>query len=278
MNGMARFPVPLPRLWLWLWLWLGLALLCAAEARARPACLNDPARMHEIRVLDERQVSEMMDHFAVLPVPQRLHRMLRELVQASPRLRNGPAVHLLGFDDTELNAYAADHGLIVLTSALWSARENLSDDELAAVIAHELAHIEQRDALAEACAHLVRLSDDSLSIEAARERMAQEMFNPYSLLAREARMQLHEQEHQADRRGIELLRAVGRSPQAMVSVLAKLHGGGTPALNLLMGSTHPELRERLRRAQVAVDAVQSRPPPGHQRPGRVRDQSAPSSR
>lgn len=239
-------------------------------AAAQPGCLSDPVRMHEIRVLDERQVSEMMDHSAVLPVPQRLHRMLRELVQASPRLRNGPAIHLLGFDDTELNAYAADHGLIVLTSALWSARENLSDDELAAVIAHELAHIENRDALAEACASLARLRDDSLSIEAVRERMAQEFFNPYSMLAREARLQLHQQEHQADRRGIALLRAVGRKPQAMVSVLAKLHGGGTPALNLLMGSSHPELQERLRRAQAAVDAAQAVPEPARRGAGSSR--------
>lgn len=258
MYGLPRFPA----------LSLGLCalVLWPAGIAAQPACLHDPLRAHEIRVLDERQVSEMMDHHAVLPVPQRLHGMLRALVQASPRLRNGPSIHLLGFDDTELNAYAADHGLIVLTSALWSARENLSDDELAAVMAHELAHIEKRDALAEACAHLVRLRDDSLSIEAARDRMAQEMFNPYSLLAREARQQLHQQEHQADRRGIELLRAVGRNPQAMVSVLAKLHGGGTPALNLLMGSSHPELRERLQRAQAAVHAGPARVRQGAGRP------------
>lgn len=274
MNGMRRFPVVLPALLFG----ACAAALWPAGAAAQPACQSDPVRMHEIRVLDERQVSEMMDHYPVLPVPQRLHAMLRALVQASPLQRKGPAIHLLGFDDTELNAYAADHGLIVLTSALWSGRHNLSDDELAAVMAHELAHIENRDALSEACANLQRLQDPLLSVEAMRERMAQEMFNPNSHLARAARMQLDEQEHQADRRGIELLRAVGRNPQAMVSVLAKLHGGGTPALNLLMGSSHPELRERLRRAQAAVAAVPGKPPPRHQRRARGSDQPALSSR
>ena len=277
MYGMPRFPALL----------LGLCalVLWPAGAAAQTACLNSPARAHEIRVLDERQVSEMMDHAAVQPVPQRLHGMLRTLVQASPRLRQGPAIHLLGFEDPELNAYAADHGLIVLTSALWSARHNLSDDELAAVMAHELAHIERSDALAEACANLLRLRDESLSVEAVRERMAQELFNPYSHLAREARLLLHEQEHEADRRGIALLRAVGRNPQAMVTVLAKLHGGGTPALNLLMGSSHPELRERLQRAQAAVDASASKPRSNRQRSPRPdaqpigpRDQSVPPSR
>jgi hypothetical protein len=44
----------------------------------------------------------------------------------------------------------------------------------------------------------------------------------------------------------------------MVSVLAKIHGTTPSALNLLMGSTHPELRERLAKAQAAVDAVGKR--------------------
>jgi Zn-dependent protease with chaperone function len=246
MNGMSRFTAALLSL---------CALACwPTQATARDACMDDPRRAHELRVLDEAQVTDMMDSFEVIAVPERLHRMLARLVAASPRLRNGPAIHLLAFDDRELNAYAADHGLVILTSALWGAKENLSDDELAAVIAHELAHIERRDSLAEACAHLQRLKQPDLRIEEARERMGLEMLNPYSHLAREARRELHEQEHNADLRGIELLRRTGRNPQAMVSVLAKLHGNGTPGLNLLMGSTHPDVRERLQRAQAAADA------------------------
>jgi Zn-dependent protease with chaperone function len=259
MNGMRRF-------------WVVLLSLCAmafwpSQAAARDACLDDPKRAHELRVLDEAQITDMMDSFKVIAVPQRLHGMLAKLVAASPQLRNGPSIHLLAFEDTELNAYAADHGLVILTSALWSDKENLSDDELAAVIAHELAHIEKRDSLIEACANLQRLQQPDLRVEEARDRMAIEMFNPYSHIAREARRELHDQEHHADLRGIELLRRTGRNPQAMVSVLAKLHGNGTPVLNLLMGSTHPDVRERLQRAQAAVDAV-SKPPRAARSPSR----------
>jgi predicted Zn-dependent protease len=85
--------------------------------------------------------------------------------------------------------------------------------------------------------------------------MALEMFNPHSPLARAARQELHAQEHAADVRGIELLRAVGRDPMAMVSVLAKIHGTEASGLNLLMGSSHPDVRERLARARrAAADA------------------------
>ena len=251
MNGMARFLVGVSLVFLAGSAW-------AATPQARPACLEDPARAHELRVLDEAQITDLVAQSTLRAVPDKLLHMLRELVAASPRLRQGPAIHLLAYDDPELNAYAADHGLVILTSALWSAKENLSDDELAAVIAHELAHIERRDSLAEACAHLQRLKQPDLRIEEARERMGLEMLNPYSHLAREARRELHEQEHSADLRGIELLRRTGRNPQAMVSVLAKLHGNGTPGLNLLMGSTHPDVRERLQRAQVAAEAGAAR--------------------
>jgi Zn-dependent protease with chaperone function len=194
----------------------------------------------------------------VVPAPQRLHQMLTSLVAASGRLQQGPAVHLLAYEDKDLNAYAADHGMVILTSAMWSKKEDLSDDELAAVMAHELAHIEQRDSLVEACANLQRLGQPTLRIEEARERMAMARFNPHSALTRAAHQLLHEQEHAADRRAIELLHRVGRNPHAMVSVLAKIHGTTPSALNLLMGSTHPELRERLAKAQAAVDAVGKR--------------------
>jgi predicted Zn-dependent protease len=228
--------------------------LGGAPALAQDACLNDPARAHELRVLDEAQVIDLMDQYPVVAAPAKLHRLMASLVAASPRLRDGPSIHLLAYEDDELNAYGADHGLVILTSAMWSAKENLSDDELAAVIAHELAHIESHDSLVEACANLQRLAQPTLRIEDSREQMAREMFNPHSPMAHAARQELHAQEHAADIRGIELLRAVGRNPAAMVSVLAKIHGTEANGLNLLMGSSHPDVRERLARAQAAADA------------------------
>ncbi|MDZ4103499.1 MAG: M48 family metalloprotease [Hydrogenophaga sp.] len=253
MNSMVRF-----------FQVLGLTLvglLTSAAAMAQGTCVNESARAHELRVLDEIQITELMERFDVVAAPQRLHHMLANLVAASPRLRDGPAVHLLAYEDTDLNAYAADHGMVILTSAMWSEKEELSDDELAAVMAHELAHIEGHDSLVEACANLQRLGQPGMRFEDARDRMALEMFNPRSTLARAAQQQLHAQEHAADVRAIELLRAVGRSPQAMVSVLAKIHGTTPSALNLLMGTTHPELRARLAQAQAAVDAVNPVGPP-----------------
>jgi predicted Zn-dependent protease len=243
MNGMARF----------FSLVLG-GVLAASPALAREACVRDPARVHELRVLDEMELTDMVEQHPVLAVPETLHQMLRSLVAASPRLKAGPAIHLLAFDDPEYNAYAANHGLVILSSALWRGAAPLDEDELAAVIAHELAHIENHDALVEACGLLDRLGQPQLSIEAAREQMGLQMFNPHSRLAREAREVLHAQEHAADLRGIELLRQVGRRPAAMASALAKIHGAEVKGSPLLTAGTHPEVRERLARARAAAQA------------------------
>lgn len=244
MNGIARFFLCTAR---------RLVVCLVAPLAAHSACLDDPARAHELRVLDEAQVIDLMDEHPVVAAPQKLHRIMASLIAASPRLRAGPSIHLLAYEDGELNAYAADHGLVILTSAMWSEKQALSDDEIAAVIAHELAHIEGRDSLVEACTNLERLGQADLRIEDARDRMALEMFNPRSPVARAAREELHAQEHAADVRGIELLRLVGRDPAAMVSVLAKIHGTEATGLNLLMGSSHPDVKERLSKAAAAAD-------------------------
>ena len=153
MNGMARFFHGLSRL---------LLVCLLAPLAVHGACLEDPARAHELRVLDEAQIIDLMDQHPVVAAPQKLHRIMASLISASPRLRAGPSIHLLAYEDDELNAYAADHGMVILTSAMWSEKQALSDDEIAAVIAHELAHIEGRDSLVEACTNLERLGHADL--------------------------------------------------------------------------------------------------------------------
>ncbi|MGE0099168.1 MAG: M48 family metallopeptidase [Hydrogenophaga sp.] len=234
---------------------LQLLVCLLVPVAAHGACVDDPARAHELRVLDEAQVIDLMEQHPVVAAPEKLHRIMASLIAASPRLLGGASIHLLAYENAELNAYAADHGLVILTSAMWSEQQALSDDELAAVIAHELAHIEGRDSLVEACSNLQRLGDPALRIEDARDRMALEMFNPRSPAARAAREELHAQEHAADVRGIELLRRIGRDPAAMVSVLAKIHGTEASGLNLLMGSSHPDVKERLRKAREAAQGA-----------------------
>lgn len=214
----------------------------AWPAAAQPACHDDVRRAAEQRALDEAQIEAMRRDQGTVPVPPRLQALLEQLVAVSPRLNNAPPVQLLALDDRELNAFAADHGVVILTSALWDPKHGLSDDELAAVIAHELAHVEARDGLAEACEMQLRLGDAHMGIDQVRARLG--TLNPGSALGQDAAELLHEQELLADARGIALLRHAGRDP------LAKLHAPTSPGAAFTVGHTHPALQERLARVRA----------------------------
>ncbi len=223
----------------------GLALPWPAAAEV--ACHDDPRRIAEQRTLDEAQIAALLRDRTEVPVPARLNALLAELLRASPRLRDGPPVRLRAIHDPEPNAYAADHGVILLTNALWDANHTFSADELAAVLAHELAHVEVRDGLAEACEMQLRVGDAQTDIAQVRARLA--TLNPMSPLAHNAADLLHEQELLADARGMALLRATGRDPRVMINVLAKLHAPHSTGGSFTPGHTHPALRERLERAE-----------------------------
>lgn len=216
-------------------------------AAAELACHDDPRRIAEQRALDEAQIAGLLRERTQVPVPARLNALLSDLVRVSPRLRNGPPVRLFAFVDPEPNAYAADHGVILLTNALWDTKHDFSEDELAAVLAHELAHVEVRDGLAEACEMQLRVGDAQTDIAQVRARLA--TLNPMSALAHNAADLLHEQELLADARGMALLRATGRDPRVMIGVLAKLHAPYGPGGSFTVGHTHPALRERLEHAE-----------------------------
>jgi len=227
---------------------------------AQTACHEDAQRAAEQRELDEEQIAALMRDRPALPVPPRVQAILNQLVAVSPRLRERKPVRLLVLDDRELNAFAADHGVVILSKALWDPRHGFSDDELAAVIAHELAHVEVRDGLAEACEMQLRVGDQQTAIAQVRARLAR--LRPDSALAHDANALLHEQELLADARGIALLRLAGRDPHAMQRVLAKLHAPTLPGAALLVAPTHPALAERLDRAKAQADST----PAGRPRP------------
>lgn len=217
---------------------------------AQPPCHEDAQRATEQRELDEAQIADLLREHPALPTPHHLQAMLDELTAVSPGLSARAPVRLLVIDDSEPNAFAADHGVVILANALWDPRQRFSEDELAAVIAHELAHIEARDGLGEACEMRQRLGDGGMDIAQVRARLA--TLNPASVLGQSAAELLHGQELLADARGLELLRAVGRDPRALPSVLAKLHAPDQPGATHASTLTHPALKERLERAEALL--------------------------
>jgi predicted Zn-dependent protease len=160
-------------------------------------------------------------------------------------------IHVI--DDPQLNAWAMPGGKMVVYSGLID-KLHLSDDELAAIMGHEIAH--------------------SLR-EHARERVSQEMATGLAIGVAGAALGLGDmgqqlagalanvtfslphnrtQETEADRLGVELAARAGYDPHAAVSVWQKmLQAGGSGGPEFL--STHPSPETRLADLRVYADRV-----------------------
>lgn len=161
------------------------------------------------------------------------------------------------------NAIALPGGAIVLTDAMVHEAESL--DEIAAVLAHEIGHVERRHALR----HLlqgsaVAVAAATLTADAASLGVA--VAGLPTLLAQTKYSR--EFEAEADDYAFALLRQRGRSPEAFATLMERLgakHEDKRFDLGFL--STHPVTTERVRRARAAAAAPNPReaqapaPPP-----------------
>ena len=159
-------------------------------------------------------------------------------------------------DAPEVNAFAAPGGYVYVARDLLAFLSD--DDELAAVLAHEVGHVAARHgakqatrlAVARRAVGAVRIFDPAL-----RHIGAIAAGSAYLSLLRHSR----DQERQADRLALRYLQRTGHPPAAMADVLAllvRLDGDDGPPAVL---STHPAPADRLAR----VEALGLAPRPSH---------------
>jgi predicted Zn-dependent protease len=153
----------------------------------------------------------------------------------------------------ELNAWVMPGGKVAVYTGLIE-KLKLSDDELAAVMGHEIAHALREHGRERISQQL--LAGAAVGLASARlglgqggaqlvDMVAQVTFTlPYS--------RLHEQE--ADRIGVELAARAGYDPRAAVAVWQKMAqaGGGAPPEIL---STHPSPTSRIKDLEVYSERV-----------------------
>ena len=145
----------------------------------------------------------------------------------SRALQSTSPFYFLVSKDTSINAFATEGGVIVVNAGLILKSD--SESEIAAVIAHEIAHITQR--------HISRMRDkakaNKLGTNAALiagmvassqdSHAGQAIIN--TVMATMAHKQLsfgREAESEADREGLRILTRAGFNPNAMPSILQKL--------------------------------------------------------
>lgn len=168
----------------------------------------------------------------------------RTLVEMGDKLTRGSRYKYSWYlvDKPQVNAFALPGGFIVVNAGLLYGAK--SADEVAAVLAHEVQHVEQRHSLQQVLHQLgwatllaVLVGDAGALTSVVLLQLGNTAFS-------------RELETQADLGAIAALKAAGVPPQAMVAFFRDLReaGGGVPALF----STHPATEARIRAIEAAI--------------------------
>jgi predicted Zn-dependent protease len=153
----------------------------------------------------------------------------------------------------EINAWCMPGGKMAVYTGLIE-QLNVTDDELAAVMGHEIAHALRehgRERASQAMAQAMVLSGIAIAVGASdgSVQLAQIVTDVTINLPNS-----REHEVEADRIGVELAARAGYDPRAAVTLwqkMAKAGGGGPPQFL----STHPSPDNRIRDLQVYAERV-----------------------
>lgn len=153
----------------------------------------------------------------------------------------------------ELNAYCSPGGKIMFFTGIINQLK-LTDDEIAAIMGHEMAHALRehgRERMSQAYAQ-----QTGMSLLGALTGMSASTGQMVQVAAQLALTLPHSrgQESEADIMGLELLARAGYNPNASVSLwqkMAQATGGGQGSFT----STHPSSSERISSLQAAIPKV-----------------------
>jgi predicted Zn-dependent protease len=193
------------------------------------------------------------------------------LAQASDRPETYGGYHFLVLDSSEVNAFAAPGGLILVTRGMLKCCK--TEDALAAVLAHEIAHVQaqhglraiKRDRLTSAFTILAaegaknlgspQLAELTQAFEGSVSDIASTLMNSgYS----------RQLEEEADRNAVTIMRRVGYDPHALVSMLNEMQKQLKPG-GLDFAKTHPDPQDRVQEIKSLVGPGQNAAPPVRQK-------------
>ncbi|MDZ4198768.1 MAG: M48 family metallopeptidase [Kiritimatiellia bacterium] len=185
------------------------------------------------------------------------------LARASDQPETFGGYRFLILDSDDINAFAAPGGLIVITRGM--LRLCRTEDALAAVLAHEIGHVQHRHGLRaisrgrltssltilalEAGKHLggQNLADVTKAFEGSIGDITQTLMNSgYS----------RKLETEADEAAVQILQRVGYDPFALIAMLEEMKKGLKPG-GLDFAKTHPDPNDRIRLIRKALGTAES---------------------
>ena len=182
-----------------------------------------------------------------------------------PQVFAGYNFHII--ESNDINAFAMPGAFVFVTRGLLRCADN--EDELAAILAHEIGHVQRKHALSAISdartkeIGLVAIREGAKAGAAGRD--FGELVNKVSagvtdmLRTVMVKGYSREQEAQADRDAVEILRRTGYDPHAMASMLQKMKSRIKPDAHDF-ASTHPSPDERMKSVKGAIGEQASAEP------------------
>jgi len=178
-------------------------------------------------------------------------------------------------DTEEVNALACPGGIIFITRGMLRKAKN--EDELAAILAHEVAHVSQKHGLAAIQSARWAEVVTTLGSHAARKLSGAEQAKLVSLFEGSVddvvktllvKGYSREQEGAADSDALNFLRRLGYSPYGLADFLERMAQEQSGGAGRGIFATHPGMNQRLARARSTISQNQwprSREPKRDQR-------------
>lgn len=233
-------------------------VLAAALAALLIACQTTPTGRRQLNLFPDDQVAKMGQQ-AFLQMKQKtpptqgdatsryIQCVAQAMIQVVPRPKGGGEWDVSVFADDQVNAFALPGGGIGIYTGLLKAAQN--QDQLAAVIGHEIAHVQAEHANARLSTQYATEAGLSL-IQAIAGGPDGVGSNAMALLGLGAQVGIllpfsRAQESEADILGLQYMARAGFDPRQAVNLwqnMAKVGGGGGPTFL----STHPSSEQRMR--------------------------------
>jgi beta-barrel assembly-enhancing protease len=171
------------------------------------------------------------------------------LFSMRPETFGGYRFHVL--DSDEINAFAAPGGLILVTRGLLQCCQ--TEDELAAVLAHEIGHVEKLHGLRAIRTGRLNSALTILAVEAGKNLAGEELaevtkafdesINDITTTLMNSGYS-RRLEFEADAAAVEILRKAGYTPGALVAMLENMQANWVPA-RMDFAATHPPPTDRI---------------------------------
>jgi predicted Zn-dependent protease len=208
--------------------------------------ISDEEEVQIGREINRMLLSQQYQLYNDRQVQNYVEQLGQDLVEASDASRDIPYNFQVVVSDN-INAFAVPGGYVYVTTGLLRAVDN--EAQLASVLAHEIAHINER--------HSVKALRQAVLAQGIAETAGVDM-NTLAQIGYQLAINLprsRDFEYEADARGLEILQAAGYPPQAFVSFLEQLMDAPVPPEFL---RTHPTSANRIEalRAQYSASSSQ----------------------